>query len=690
MRRFLYLLTACLAFSSVGQPIINVADQLDSKANVTESENLISVEWNAGNNTQAIIQLDLKDNTSLIRFLKLEKAGMVKNIGSSLDPAFILTTGQRNLNRNGWVTFFDKVHEREYFSSAMKLDKQSIDISSIGSRTVITISEVSFNEFSGHLEITLFNGSPLINIAAVIKSQMDSTAIIYDAGLISTKEKWDAIGWTETDGQFRTSKLLEYGSKNLKVKHRTIVGKQENGSMAIFPPPHQYFYPLDEAFNLEFVWHGNYYRNFFDGYGIGIRQPPKGDNRFVPWFNAPPNTAQRLNFFVLLSDEDEQGITEEVKKFTHGDRYPKLSGFKTFSSHFHNEFIMKVVLAGKLVPEDPEFVNVFKTLGIDIVHLGEFHYTAHPKGPDSLRLKELSTLFDECKRLSDEEFLLLPGEEPNVYFGGHWMQVFPKPVYWVMDRPQGIPFLQEDPQYGKVYHIGSTKEMLKLLEMENGLAWTAHPRIKSSIGYPDKYKTEGFYLSDQFLGAAWKAMPADLSYDRLGIRVLDLFDDMNNWGQPKRVLAEADLFTVTQENEMWANLNTNYLMLDELPSFSEGWSEVLNALSEGKFFSTTGEIIIPEFTVNGYGLGESISLKESGNAHIQFKVNWTFPLSHAEIISGDGTEVFRDRINLDHTLPFGDQTFSKTVNLNGRNWVRLEVWDAAVNGAFTQAIWINP
>ena len=130
-------------------------------------------------------------------------------------------------------------------------------------------------------------------------------------------------------------------------------------------------------------------------------------------------------------------------------------------------------------------------------------------------------------------------------------------------------------------------------------------------------------------------------------------------------------------------------MLDELPAFSDGWSEVLDALSDGKFFSTTGEIVIPEFTVNGYGLGESTSLKKDGNAQVQFKVNWTFPLSYAEIISGDGKEVFRDRITLDHTTSFGEQVFSKTINLKGRNWVRLEVWDAAVNGAFTQAIWIN-
>ncbi len=689
MQKTLSLLLILGSFLSLGQQIVKVTENLSSSASVQSTGNLVIVKWEAGNDTHAIIQLDMSGDAPLLRSLQLEKQGVTKTIGSSLDPAFILTIGERNLERNGWTIFFDKVHERKYFSRPMELDKQSVGVSGKGSKTIIKLSSVSFSEFSGHLEITLFNGSPLINIAAVVKTQEDGKAIIYDAGLVSGKDQWRSVGWIETDDQFRNSDPLELGSKNLEVKYRTIAGSQGDGSIAVFPPPHQYFYPLDEAFNLEFVWHGNYYRDFFEGYGIGIRHEPKGDDRFIPWFNAPPDTDQRLNFFVLLDDIDEQHAIEEVKKFTRGDQYEKIPGFKTFSSHFHNEFIMKVVLANKPVPQNPEFVEVFKSLGVDIVHLGEFHYTAHPKGPDSLRLKELKTLFDECKRLSDEEFLLLPGEEPNVHLGGHWMAIFPEPVYWVMERPEGIPFVQNDPNYGKVYHVGSADEMLQLLELEDGLAWTAHPRIKSSIGYPDKYNSEEFFQSDRFLGAAWKPMPADLSYDRLGIRVLDLFNDMNNWGVKKRVIAEADVFTVTQENEMWANMNTNYLMIDQLPEYSDGWEEVLSALSEGRFFSTTGEILIPEFKINGSGPGESVQLSKDGSAKVEFEVNWTFPLSYAEIISGDGNKVFRDRINLDHTKAFGEHTFSKQVILKDRTWVRLEIWDTAINGAYSQTLWIK-
>ncbi len=80
------------------------------------------------------------------------------------------------------------------------------------------------------------------------------------------------------------------------------------------------------------------------------------------------------------------------------------------------------------------------------------------------------------------------------------------------------------------------------------------------------------FLSDRFMGAAWKAMPADLSQPYLGNnRVLGLLDDMNNWGVKKTVITEADLFTITPQNEMYAHLNVNYLMLDKAPKFTESW-----------------------------------------------------------------------------------------------------------------------
>lgn len=651
---------------------------------------VLSVSWPAGKSKTGKLIFDLSAQKPIFKSIGLQEGNTNHSIASGLDPAFILTVGKRDLvSQNGWNIFFDKVPNKPFNSYNIEFVKQSAVISSTGSRTVISIGKLKAPGFTGTLEVTLYNGSPLMNIAAVMETEIDSTAILYDAGLISKNALWEKIGYSNVDEQMRSIKpAVNDSAVGLQVKYRSIIGESKQGSLAVFPAPHQYFYPLDEAFNLKFVWAGNQYRKLINGYGIGIRQDLYGDRRFVPWFNAPPGTKQRLNFFILLSSGNASLALNDVKKFTNNDRYPELPGYKTMASHFHNEFIMKVVLANKAVPESPDFIKVFKRTGIDIVHLGEFHYTAHPKGPDSLRLKELHALFQQCERLSSKDFLLLPGEEPNEFFGGHWLQLFPKPVYWIMSRNADKPFVTNEPTFGKVYRVSNESEMLDLLKKENGLAWTAHPRTKGSTGYPDKYKTAAFFKDQHFLGGAWKAMPADLSQPFLGKRVLDLMDDMNNWGERKKVLAEADLFTITPENEMYAHLNVNYLKIDRLPEYKNGWQPIVDALQQGKFFSSTGEVLISEFKVDGISTGEELSVNGK-RSNVTCKLKWTFPMNYVEVISGDGEKVYRERITLDTTQAFGEQAITRSLDLSGRKWVRLEAWDVAANGAFTQTIWIK-
>jgi hypothetical protein len=516
----------------------------------------------------------------------------------------------------------------------------------------------------------------LFNVAAVLSTKNDSTAILYDAGLVCKEKLWENIGWSTVNKKMNSTKPSDSDtSTSLEVKYRTIIGENLKGSLAVFPAPHQYFYPLDEAFNLKFTWYGRNYHNMIKDYGIGIRQDPLGDNRYVPWFNAPPGTAQRLNFFCLLSTGKSQEALAEVKKFTHNDSYPAVAGYKTMATHFHNEFTTNVPLAGKPLPDRPEFVEVAKELGLNIMKLAEFHGPGHPKGPDSSRLKELHALFDVTKRYSDKNFLLLPGEEANNFYGGHWIAFFPKPVYWVMSRKPEVPFQTFDSTYGTIYHVGNKEEMLKLLEIEKGLAWTAHARTKASTGYPDIYKEEKFFTSETFLGAAWKAIPADLSLETLSKRVLNLMDDMANWGLKKNVIAESDIFTITHQNEMYAHVNVNYLKMSKLPGYKDGWKTILDVIRKGDFFVSTGEITIPSFSLN------------AGN--VKMRLEWTFPLNFAEIVSGDGTQVYRERINLNDTYAFGKKDFSWKVNLKGRKWARVEAWDVAANGAFTQLVWIK-
>jgi hypothetical protein len=661
------------------------------EARVSLKKNLLKIVWPAGKTQKGKVVVDLNERAPLFKSIQLSKGSVFKNIAQNLEPVFLLTIGKRDLiSQNGWNIFFDKTNKLPSTTYKNSLNKGSAAVLSAGSRTIIRIQGVSAGSFSGDVEITFYNGSPLFNVAAVVSTDVDSTAILFDAGLVSQSKFWEKIAWSDTENRVQSVEAnLKAPSRNLPVKYRAVIGQNKSGSLVLFPPPHQYFYPLDEAFNLKFTWYGNNYRNIVPGFGIGIRQDPMGDNRWVPWFNAPPRTLQRLNFFCLLSTKKPGAALDEVKKFTHNDSYLPLPGFKTMSSHFHNEFVMTTLHKKKLVPAEPNFVKVFKNAGINIVHLAEFHYTAHPKGPDNVRLHELHTLHEMCRQYSKNNFLLLPGEEPNEFFGGHWLSFFPKPVNWIMSKKPNASFVTIDPIYGKVYRVGNEDEMLRLLEAENGLAWTAHARTKGSTGFPDLYREKSFFRSKHFLGAAWKNMPADLSADNQGKRVLDLMDDMANWGHKKHVIAEADLFSVEPENEMYAHLNVNYLELKRLPQYHEGWKPVLDVIKDGRFFVTTGEVLLPTFTVNGKKSGETLDLSPAGNAIITLKVNWTFPLQFAEIISGDYKKVYRKRINLNKTKSFGEKQFIFKANLKNMKWVRVEVWDVATNGAFTQQVWLN-
>jgi hypothetical protein len=136
-------------------------------------------------------------------------------------------------------------------------------------------------------------------------------------------------------------------------------------------------------------------------------------------------------------------------------------------------------------------------------------------------------------------------------------------------------------------------------------------------------------------------------------------------------------------------MNVNYLQLDSIPRYDEGWQPVLDVLRDGKFFVTTGEILIPKFSVGGKQSGETLKRQIGDQPELRAEIQWTFPLSFAEIISGDGQNVYRQRIDLTDTAAFGNRTLSIKPNLTGHRWVRLEIWDIAANGAFTQPVWIE-
>ena len=248
-------------------------------------------------------------------------------------------------------------------------------------------------------------------------------------------------------------------------------------------------------------------------------------------------------------------------------------------------------------------------MGVDASMIMDFHGDGHPADLTDLRLDELDAYFRALKAQSDPEFLLIPAEEANVHLGGHWSVVFPKPVYWFMNRPKNAQasFEMQHPKYGKVYSTANAQEMLDLVRREGGYMYQTHPRTKGSTGFPDKiFETEHF-RDPRYLGAGWKAMPSDLSSPRLGDRSFDLLDDLSNLGMRKKIFGEVDMFQFDHTHELYAHMNINYIRLDRLPSFDR-WGDALEPLARGDFFTTTGEVLLPRVDLSKSTANEVVAI----------------------------------------------------------------------------------
>jgi hypothetical protein len=693
------------------QPIVDLsAYQADCGIVVRRAGNAVVVSWPT-ETSKGYLEVDLRPGEPLFRTMGLaaDNGELERALIERADPVAFLLVGTRQApadrppGMSVFNTFFDAPANRPFQTYRSQLDKKRVRVASHGRRATISVADVTIGPFTGELRLTLYAGASLVHVETVVHTREDRRAILYDSGLVLPSASKTRFAWADTEGNLqRLEASPDAADRPLAVRHRALFVETSAGSVACFPPPHQYFFARDRTENVKTAWFGRDHRGLESRFGFGIRQAERGGGSFVPWFNAPPGTDQRLGVFYLLTDGDAERALKETLRYTHGDRFPTIDGHHTFTSHWH----MATAMAAQQEKSRggprtvPDLVPMFKKMGVEIVHLAEFHGDGHPQDPGPVRLPEMTAMFDECKRLSDGEILFLPGEEANVALGqarqgreaGHWLYLFPRPVYWTMKRAPGQAFMEDHPVLGKVFHVGDGDEMAQLLDREEGLAWTSHARIKGSSWTPDFFKNQAFFKSPHWLGAAWKAMPADLSLDKLGTRGLDLLDDMANWGDKKYLPGEVDVFKIDHTHELFGHMNVNYLRLGSgrVPRFGESWQPVLDSLSNGRFFVTTGEVLIPEFTVNGQPSGSTIVTKSAQDVEVRARLSWTFPLRFVELISGDGTRVFRDRIELSDTAPFGQREIRHKVDVTGRKWIRLEVWDVATDGAFTQPVWLAP
>jgi hypothetical protein len=703
----------------------------------------LEVTWQGERRDQLRASFGIQNGQPVIQELAAKKnGGSWVILGQKLTPEFELTSGVRRLSeqqiaplRELRVELTPEVIEKEKWNAfwdaplmvpgrpGTNLDlprkpeeirktwatyhATTCQVKNDGARLEIVFPGFEAGIFSGQLQYTVYRGTNILRQEAIAKTDQPSVAYKYVGGLKgfpiteNTRVVWrdTARGWQ----QYAFGGAVNQQPVGLLARNRLALIEVNGGSLGFFPPSHKFFWSREIETNLGYV----YYRKDNDNaFSIGVRQPDR-EIGAKPWgisdevwnrrvgesrghlnnfalYNAPPGTMQRMPVYFYLSAEDSRATQQAVMQFTHDDVYKPVPGYKVLVSHFHFHFNEQLSDVGT-IDYRPTWISVFRDLGINVAILADFHSDSHPSDTGNVRLNEQKVYFDGCARFSDNDLLLIPGEEPDANFGGHYMFVFPQPIFFthVKQPPKGSegqPFVETVSPFGKVYHTTSAATELNLLNQENGLVWQTHPRTKGSTGYPDAVNDKDFFQSERFLGGSYQSLPVDLSQKRLcESRCLGLLDDMNNWSGPKYMLAEGDTYMKYPGDETYPQLIVNYVKLENVPKYSDGWTPVLKALRAGDYFVTSGEVLIRNSGIVGSG----------NKCSYDAEAEWTFPPEFAELVWSDGKTVDRKTIPLSEMAPFSSHKFKIPFDSTGKKWVRFAVWDSAGNGAFTQPVHLN-
>ena len=700
----------------------------------TLDDKLLALAWRGDGGRDVRLRFTIADGRPVIRDLAVRKAPAAWTIlGENLTPEYHVVTGVRRMttqqadplraagveltedviDKNRWYAFWDAPLEMppppgaggrggkprvlggprsagEIRRADAAFSASSCRVRTDGASIDVSFPGLTMGIFAGELRFTVYRGTSLIRMDAVAKTDEKWVAYKYDGGLggFSTA-LMPRVAWRDTGGhpqQYGFGGVRNDAIVPLKAANRVLVAEGKAGSVAVFPPPHTYFFTREVDTNLGYVW----YRKDEDGrFAIGIRQAEREEvQQYVDnfaLFNAPPGTEQRMGIYFYAAAESAEAARQSVLAFTHGDTFKAVNGYKTMVNHFHLRFTERV-RATRSFDTPIQDIAAMKALGLNIVGLSDFHGDLHANDPGAIRFKDQQDYAEATRRASDADFLVTPWEEPSAYFGGHYNILFPKNVYWSKVRKEGQPFTEQDPSFGRVYHAGSAEDVQKLMDAEGAFWYHAHPRTKGTTGYPDLIFDKAWTKNDRYLGVAFKpGMGMDLSEARMcEWRCFDVTDTMNNRYagsglRPKYIIADIDTYQKAPEDDLYPNFPVNYLRLDKVPGPDADWSPVLAALRNGDFFVTTGEILIPSYKVEGSGARRTVIAD----------VEWTFPLSFVEVVWGDGKTVDRQIVRATDTEAFGARQFRLPFDAGGKVWVRFAAWDSAGNGAFVQPMWIR-
>jgi len=571
-----------------------------------------------------------------------------------------------------------------------------------GARLEISYPGVKLGLFDGSLQFTVFKGTNLIRQEVVATTQAKWVAYKYDAGLKGMPILGDSkVLWRDTANNWQSNAFggqTDTDQVPLTAYNRIVLAEQgKAGSIAAFPPPHKFFWSREVAINMGYNW---YRKDSDSSYSFGIRQNDHEDlsQGQANWalYSARPGTEQLMTVFLYPSLSPAKEALEQALAFTHDDHYKPLPGYQVMQHHYHMDLGSRLLEAGNLSYFLPD-LEAIKALGVNIVSQIDSVIVRPPgappipglagfpgggggsgRAPDQLAIT--AATIEGARLSSDKGFLVLPDQEVfGSPLGGHTDLLFSHPVYWDQRKP-GQPFEENNPKYGKVYHVGDAADFMKMVDAENAMVSMPHPRTKGSTGFPDAIKDEPFFDDPHYqgFGLRW-GMGIDGSERRTcEYRCLPLLDDLSNWivDRPEPLKYAISISEVRHQqpgDDIYAGSPVTYVHLKDLPPATD-FSPVVATLMKGDMFITTGEVLVPSFSVAGTG----------DKRTVMADVEWTFPLDMVEVVWGDGKTTGRKVVSTTELPPFGSHHFEIPFDAKGQKWVRFAAWDSAYEGAILE------
>lgn len=741
---FLAPLVSCL---QTGDPIAYHLDEYHPQTGldaIVQDEQL-TVSWQGDGGQELQMIFGVEDGTPVIRELAISKEGDTWDIlGSNLKPEYRVVSGVRRVTQQQtaplkdlgislteqkldeikWDAFWDAPlyvenepprnhtssipaaepfanhpgmprNPEEITRATATFNVKSCSVKTDGVRLQITFPGVEAGIFSGYLQYDIHKGTNLVKQTLVAKTDHKSAAFKYDAGITGSKLDKSRMVWRSLEGSWQNhaiNPLEDSAARIVKGNNRLIAAELPNGAISAFPPPHSFYWARESEQNLGYGW---YRSDDADHFSFGIRQAeleedPEFYHNFA-LYNARPGLWQRMPMFLYISSGDGEEVINASLRFTNGDRYKPLAGYKVMGHHYH------VGLAKRSQSEGDHSglndIETMKSIGVNIYGVidGVRGAGRHDKG--ELFLEDLAKYYESASSLSDSNFLVMPNDENSTggrppFMGGHYDILISKPLYWRPAREPGEPLFRQHPKYGKVYNLGTPEDMMKMTEYENVIISMPHPRAKKSTGYPEAIRDDSHFKHPNYFGLGYRwGMGIDASEIRLGeYRFLKMWDEVNNWMAqhglpPKYALAISETRSDIGErgkpieDDTYGMSPVNYLKIDKVPKL-ENMSSIIDALKDGDYFVTTGEVLIPEFEVQGNG-EDKILMAE---------VHWTFPLEFIELVWGNGEITERQLIKTTDLSAFGKKRFEIPFSTKGKKWIRFAAWDMASNGALVQPV----